>query len=204
MTGRRICFATTFRIASGKGSPFDLDFSFLRQRMDLNPSRCIRAAVWPRVSVKCGGFRMKRFLFLCLLILPAFARASAEMAYAARTAQVFASPGGTVLGQLFAGSVLEADKEQNGFCRIRVAGLSGFVKADLLSPEREQSSIRTARTYSPYGTETVVLRSVPSDSCSTAGILRAGESVHVLGSFGGFSLVRTANLLGFLSHEELR
>ena len=69
------------------------------------------------------------------------------------------------------------------------------------------SEAQTAGTkravVSPYGTPTVVLRSRPSNSYGTAGILQTGESVELLGEFGGFLCVGTSAGTGFLSEEEV-
>ena len=149
---------------------------------------------------------MKRMIwilsFFVLCLTAAFA--AADAAFAARTAKVFSTPGGTQLGQVYAGTELTADAEQNGFRRIRLAGLTGFVEAAAITSVKERDETRDARVLSPYGTETIVLRSAPSGSCSTVGILRTGEKVCLLGQFGGFRYVRSPAGAGFLSSEEIK
>ena len=57
---------------------------------------------------------------------------------------------------------------------------------------------------SPYGTQSVVLRDRPSDSYDAVAMLTVGETVRVLGTFGGYYYVRTqSDCVGCLSGDEL-
>ena len=146
--------------------------------------------------------RMIWILFFALWLISAFA--AADAVFAARTAIVFSSPGGAQLGQVYAGAELAAEAEQNGFRRVRLAGLTGFVETAAVTAVKGRDETRDAKVSSPYGTETIVLRSAPSGSCSTVGILRTDESVRLLGHFGTFRYVRSPAGTGFLSSEEIR
>ena len=147
---------------------------------------------------------MKRaVLCFALLFCLTAVSSAAETVYAARTTPVFSSPGGAELGRIYAGAALSAEAETDGFRRIRLAGLSGFAEASRLSVRQERDESISAQVYSPYGTETVVLRSAPSDSCSAVSILRAGEKVRVLGVFGRFRFVKAQAGSGFLSSDEM-
>ena len=148
---------------------------------------------------------MKKIIGILLFALFfASAYAAADAVFAARTAVVFSSPDGSKLGQVYAGAELSAEAEQNGLRLIRLAGLTGFIEAAEITSAKERDETRNAKVLSPYGTETIVLRSTPSDSCSTVGILRTGETVRLLGCFGGFWYVRSPAGKGFLSLEEVK
>ncbi len=145
---------------------------------------------------------MKWIVWIWVLLL-GVSSASAETVYASRTTQVFASPGEATLGRIYAGTRLDADSEQNGFRQVRFAGLNGYVEADAVSGAQGQIDIHMAKVVSPYGTETVVLRSSPSNSYKTVSIIQAGASVQTLGVFNGFVLVRIGDVSGFLSKNEI-
>ncbi len=147
--------------------------------------------------------RMIWILFFFVLCLTA-AFAVADAVFASRTANVYSTSGGAKLGQVYAGTELTADAEQNGFRRVRLAGLTGFVETAAITSVKERDETRNVRVLSPYGTETIVLRSAPSGSCSMVGILRTGEPVRLLGQFGGFRYVRSSAGTGFLSSEEIK
>ena len=144
----------------------------------------------------------KRIARLAALLLLLAAGAAAEGKTAARTAAVLDSPGGGAVGRVYAGAELPAEPA-GAYCLLRLAGLTGYVEADALGAAA-QDGTRAAQVFSPYGTPTVVLRSLPSDSYGAQGILRAGDTVRVLGEFGAFRLVSAGGALGFLAEGELR
>ena len=140
-------------------------------------------------------------LMLALLLMSV--AAAAEEVYAERTLPVLESPGGRILGEIRAGAAVSV-RGEGEWRTVRLAGLSGSVAADGLTDSRGANETHEATVFSPYGTPTVVLRSVPSDSYSTQGILRAGDGVRVLGSFSGYMLVRSAAGVGFLAQNEVQ
>ena len=83
---------------------------------------------------------------------------------------------------------------------VLLCGLTAAARADVATLGIYFCGKRVAED----GTETIVLRSAPSGSCSTVGILRTGEKVRLLGHFGGFRYVRSPAGAGFLSSEEIK
>ena len=148
---------------------------------------------------------MKRIMciFFFLLSLGAVCT-SAETIYTVRTVSVFSSPQGQELGRIYAGTAVNAGEEQSGFRRIKLASLTAYAEADAFSADQGRNETQTAQALSPYGTETLILRDKPSDSCSTIGVLRAGETVRILGSFNGFCFVQSKSGSGFLSLQEIK
>ena len=109
--------------------------------------------------------------------------------------------GAAVLGSLIAGAQVEVSPVDEAWGRVRLGEMTGYVMRAWLSEAQTAGTKRAV--VSPYGTPTVVLRSRPSNSYGTAGILQTGESVELLGEFGGFLCVGTSAGTGFLSEEEV-
>ena len=68
---------------------------------------------------------------------------------------------------------------------------------------------KTVCVVSPYGTQSVVLRSVPSDSYDALAMLRVGQELTVIGMCGEFSFVLLEDgsmgwLAGWLAGDEVR
>ena len=108
------------------------------------------------------------------------------------------------LGSLYAGAPVEVLDESQGWCRVQIAELIAYMKADFLAPLAAADETRSGEAASPYGTPTVILRSRPSNSYSTVGFVRVGERVRILGEMEGGYFCVTAEGLGFLDQGEVR
>ncbi len=150
--------------------------------------------------------RLFAALLSALLLLPAAGFAARRYA-AAGGARLYAAPseGSASPGRLYAGAPIEAGAEEGGFTLVRLASLTAYVPSDALLDAPASDGTRGGRVHSPYGTPTVVLRTLPSDAFGTAGVLPAGQALTVLGEMkGGFLLVESGGALGFLSRDELQ
>ena len=67
------------------------------------------------------------------------------------------------------------------------------------------TQVRTVRAASPYGTQSVVLRSVPSNSYDAVAMLLVGQELTVVGEAGGFCFVLLADGgMGWLASDEVK
>lgn len=111
------------------------------------------------------------------------------------------------LGKFYSGTVVEIVADAgDGWAQVSIGGIEGYMMAQYLSTDG--SGVRDGtydrRVVSPYGTQSVVLRSRPSDSYDAVAMLTVGETVRVLGTSGDYCYVRTQNAcVGCLSSDEL-
>lgn len=67
------------------------------------------------------------------------------------------------------------------------------------------AEVRTVKAASPYGTQSVVLRSVPSDSYDAVAMLLVGQELTVVGEAEGFCFVLLADGgMGWLASDEVK
>lgn len=71
------------------------------------------------------------------------------------------------------------------------------------------SKAKTVYVVSPYGTQSVVLRSVPSDSYEALAMLKVGQELTAIGQCGEYSFVLLEDgsmgwLSGWLAGDEVR
>ena len=117
------------------------------------------------------------------------------------------------LGGFYSGTAVEIISDAgNGWSQVTIGGgqssISGYMVSDYLATGSEMAGVIDA-TYdrevvSPYGTQSVVLRSKPSDSYDAVAMLTVGEAVRVIGVSGDFYYVRMSDdSVGCLSSDEL-
>ena len=117
------------------------------------------------------------------------------------------------LGGFYSGTQVEIISDAGGgWSQVTIGGgqssVSGYMVSDYLATGSDMDGVIDA-TYdrevvSPYGTQSVVLRSKPSDSYDAVAMLTVGEAVRVIGVSGDFYYVRMSDdSVGCLSSDEL-
>ena len=117
------------------------------------------------------------------------------------------------LGGFYSGTAVEIVSDAGGgWSQVTIGGgqssISGYMASDYLATGSAMGGVLDA-TYdrevvSPYGTQSVVLRSRPSDSYEAVAMLTVGEAVRVIGVSGNFYYVRMSDdSVGCLSSDEL-
>ena len=117
------------------------------------------------------------------------------------------------LGGFYSGTQVEIISDAGGgWSQVTIGGgqssVSGYMVSDYLATGGDMDGVIDA-TYdrevvSPYGTQSVVLRSKPSDSYDAVAMLAVGEAVRVIGVSGDFYYVRMSDdSVGCLSSDEL-
>ena len=118
--------------------------------------------------------------------------------------------GAKVLGRFFSGAQVEILGDAgNGFKQVALGTgmgtVSGYVMTEYLASQAQVSAIKTAHVASPYGTQSVVLRSRPSNSYDAVAMLMVGDSVLIIGEMGEFRYVQTGSgCVGCLLESELK
>ena len=117
------------------------------------------------------------------------------------------------LGSFYSGTQVEIVADAgSGWSEVTIGNgtgsISGYMMSDYLATGSAMDSVTDAtydmRVVSPYGTQSVVLRSRPSDSYDAVAMLEVGEAVRVIGVSGDFYYVRVDNdAVGCLSDDEL-
>ena len=120
----------------------------------------------------------------------------------------------TSLGGFYSGTQVEIVADAgSGWSEVSIGSglgsVSGYMMSDYLATGSAMESVIDAtydmRVVSPYGTQSVVLRSRPSDSYDAVAMLAVGEAVRVIGVSGDFYYVRIDNdAVGCLSSDELK
>ena len=119
----------------------------------------------------------------------------------------------TSLGSFYSGTQVEIVADAgSGWSEVTIGNeagsISGYMMSDYLKTGSDMALVIDAtydmRVVSPYGTQSVVLRSRPSDSYDAVAMLEVGEAVRVIGVSGDFYYVRIDNnAVGCLSDDEL-
>ena len=118
--------------------------------------------------------------------------------------------GAKVLGRFFSGAQVEILGDAgNGFQQVSLGTgmgkVSGYVMTEYLAAQAQVNATKTAHVASPYGTQSVVLRSRPSNSYDAVAMLMVGDSVLILGEAGEFRYVQTGSgCVGCLLESELK
>lgn len=117
------------------------------------------------------------------------------------------------LGQFYSGTQVEIVSDAgDGWSEVSLGGslnsLSGYMASEYLATGSDADGAADD-TYdmevsSPYGTQSVVLRSKPSDSYDAVAMLAVGESVQVIGVSGDFYYVQLDDCIGCLANDELK
>ncbi len=116
------------------------------------------------------------------------------------------------LGKFYSGTEVEILSDaEDGWSQVSIGGgqnsLDGYMMSDYLSTDGEGVIDATfdMEVVSPYGTQSVVLRSKPSDSFDAVAMLEVGEAVRVIGVSGNFYYVQMDDdSVGCLDSSELR
>ena len=150
---------------------------------------------------------MKRIAAICVMLTVMTAgQALAWTAWvsgASLNVRVAPDQSSAVLGRLLTGAQVEASDADGIWCSVYLGELTGYVMREYLAGMKTAQA-PACTVVSPYGTLTVAMRSRPSNSYATLGILPTGESVELLGEFGEFSCIRVGAAVGFLSRKEIR
>ena len=117
------------------------------------------------------------------------------------------------LGSFYSGTQVEIVSDAgSGWSEVSIGGdvssVSGYMMSDYLATGAQMDGVIDAtydmQVVSPYGTQSVVLRSRPSDSYDAVAMLEVGEEVRVIGVSGDFYYVRVDDdAVGCLSSDEL-
>ena len=117
------------------------------------------------------------------------------------------------LGSFYSGTQVEIVADAgSGWSEVSIGSglgsVSGYMMSEYLATGSDMDSVIDGtydmRVVSPYGTQSVVLRSRPSDSYDAVAMLEVGEAVRVIGVSGDFYYVRVNNdAVGCLSDDEL-
>jgi len=117
------------------------------------------------------------------------------------------------LGQFYSGTVVEIVADAGGGWSQVVLGegthtIEGYMMTSYLKSADAAQNVLDATVekcvVSPYGTRTVVLRDVPSDSYDAVAMLMVGDKVRVIGVSGDFCFVLLEdNCVGCLASDEL-
>lgn len=115
------------------------------------------------------------------------------------------------LGKFYSGTEVEILSDAgDGWSQVSIGGgqnsLDGYMMSDYLSTDGEGVIDATfdMEVVSPYGTQSVVLRSKPSDSFDAVAMLEVGEAVRVIGVLGNFYYVQMDDdSVGCLDSSEL-
>jgi len=118
--------------------------------------------------------------------------------------------GAGALGKFVSGTRVEILEDAgNGWSKVRIGGgchsVSGYMMTEFLGGSSAVDARESRQVISPYGTQSVVLRSRPSNSYDAVMMLAVGESVTVIGVSGDFCYVQTADgTVGCLLSGELK
>ena len=118
--------------------------------------------------------------------------------------------GAKVLGRFFSGAQVDILGDAgNGFSKVSLGTgmgtVSGYVMTETLAAQAQTDATKTAYVVSPYGTQSVVLRSRPSNSYDAVAMLMVGDRVLIIGEAGQFRFVQTGSgCVGCLLESELK
>lgn len=116
------------------------------------------------------------------------------------------------LGSFYTGTQVEVVADAgSGWTQVTLGGsvnsVSGYMSSQYLAGEAAGviDATRSMEVVSPYGTQSVVLRSEASDSYDAVAMLAVGASVQVIGVADGFYYVQLdGECVGCLASDELK
>ena len=116
------------------------------------------------------------------------------------------------LGSFYTGTQVEVVADAgSGWTQVTLGGsvnsVSGYMSSQYLAGEAAGviDATRSMEVVSPYGTQSVVLRSEASDSYDAVAMLAVGASVQVIGVADGFYYVQLdGEYVGCLASDELK
>ena len=114
------------------------------------------------------------------------------------------------LGKFYTGTKVEVVADAgDGWSQVTLGGsvnsVSGYMASQYLSQEAALDATREMEVVSPYGTQSVVLRSEASDSYDAVAMLTVGERVQVIGVADGVYYVQLdEECVGCLASDELK
>lgn len=114
------------------------------------------------------------------------------------------------IGRFLSGAVVHVLGDAgNGWFQVALGSgmgsVSGYMTTDRLGASAHTDATHSASVVSPYGTQSVVLRSRPSNSYDAVAMLMVGDSVLVIGEMNEFKYVQTGSgCVGCLLASELK
>ena len=119
---------------------------------------------------------------------------------------------GRSVGKFYSGTQVEIVSDAGeGWSQVTIGGgqnsVSGYMMSSYLSTDGSSVVNGTfeKEVASPYGTQSVVLRSRPSDSYDAVAMLAVGDAVTVIGVSGSYYYVQLEDSsVGCLSSDELK
>lgn len=115
-----------------------------------------------------------------------------------------------VVGKFVSGTQVEVlGDASDGWSQVRIGGgrgsVTGYMMTDYLRDSSAIDARESCQVFSPYGTQSVVLRNRPSNSYDAVAMLMVGEMVTVIGVSGDFCFVQTGDSsVGCLLSSELK
>lgn len=159
-------------------------------------------------------------LCLCLLLVPACVCAQQAVVDNGSDPEsrlnMRSAPGTDAqsLGKFLSGTQVEiVNQAEGGWSQVELGGsmnsIRGYMKSEYLAVGGDAAGVLNAtygvKVISPYGTQSVVLRSEPSDSYDAVAMLTVGQEVTVIGMSGDFYYVQLADRsVGCLASDEVR
>lgn len=155
-------------------------------------------------------------LFALLMLLPVFAMAQSAVVDNGSDPSSYLnmrsapSRDAQVVGKFVSGTPVEILRDAgDGWSEVCIgahqSGVTGYMMTNYLKPECRVDATERRQVVSPYGTQSVVLRSRPSNSYDAVAMLMVGDVVTVVGSHGDFCYVITADACaGCLAVSELK
>lgn len=114
------------------------------------------------------------------------------------------------LGKFVSGTRVEILADAgDGWSQVKIGGghnaVTGYMMTQYLKSASSVDARESRQVTSPYGTQSVVLRSQPSNSYDAVTMLMVGETVTVIGVSGDFCFVQTGDSsVGCLAGNELK
>lgn len=155
------------------------------------------------------------WLLVCALLLPTLALAQSAVVDngsdpgSRLNMRSAPSRDAKAVGKFVSGTLVEILEDAgDGWSKVRIGGgcnaVTGYMMTEYLRESSEVDARESRSVVSPYGTQSVVLRSRPSDSYGAVMMLAVGETVTEIGVSGDFRYVQTADSsVGCLAADEL-
>ena len=120
------------------------------------------------------------------------------------------TPNGTILGSYPRGTAVTVHSTDNGWSKVSVGGMSGYMYSHWLSSSKpgtstgnSGASIGTAVVANPKDTQVLFLRSQPSTTSESLGYYRNGKNVTLLEKLDGWYKVSVDGKTGYMMAKYL-
>ncbi len=113
------------------------------------------------------------------------------------------------IGKFYSGTEVEILSDAGeGWAEVQIGTapycLNGYMMQEYLSDSVNVDATREMEVISPYGTQSIVIRSRPSNSYDAVAMIEVGSQVHVIGTAGDYYYVRLSDdAIGCLSVDEV-